>query len=466
MSTAAPTNAATNSAIVTDYRARTQGSGALFERARKVLPSGITHDARYLDPYSIHVSRAAGPRKWDVDGNEYVDYFGGHGAMLLGHSHPAVVEAVKRQMDLGTHYGSSHELEVRWAELVCELVPSAEKVRFTASGTEASHMAIRLARAHTGKDKIVRFVGHFHGWHDHVAGGATSHYDGSSPPGVLQSVTDLSILLPTDDVAAVVRTIESRDDIAAVMFEPSGASWGQVPLPPGFVQAVRDVTARRGVVMLMDEVITGFRWSSGGAQKALGVTPDLCILAKIVAGGLPGGAVAGKREILDQIDFQVSAARKRDKIAHPGTFNANPLSAAAAVTALSLVRDEDLAEKANRTAAELRAALRQVLVEESVPWGIYGQSSTFLIYPNPTGEAVDPATFDPLKYGFAKLKGAKSGALTGKIRMGLMSHGVDVMGAPGGFVSATHGGAEIEKTVHALRQTVRALKAEREVKAA
>ena len=148
MATAAPTNSATNSAIVTDYKARTQGSGALFERARKVLPSGITHDARYLDPYSIHVSRAKGPRKWDVDGNEYVDYFGGHGAMLLGHSHPAVIEAVKRQMDLGTHYGSSHELEVRWAELGCELIPSAEKVRFTASGTEASHMAIRLARAY------------------------------------------------------------------------------------------------------------------------------------------------------------------------------------------------------------------------------------------------------------------------------------------------------------------------------
>jgi len=142
------------------------------------------------------------------------------------------------------------------------------------------------------------------------------------------------------------------------------------------------------------------------------------------------------------------------------------LSAAAAVTALSLVRDEDLAEKANKTAAELLAALRQVLIEESVPWGIYGESSAFLIYPNPTGEDVDPATFDPLKLGFAKLKGAKSGVLTGKIRMGLMSHGVDIMGAPGGFVSATHGGAEIEKTVHALRQTVRALKAEREVKAA
>ncbi len=459
--------APTNSAIITDYKTRTPASGALFERARKVLPSGITHDARYLDPYSIHVARAKGPRKWDVDGNEYVDYFGGHGAMLLGHSHPAVVDAVKRQMDLGTHYGSSHELEVRWAELVCELTPCAEKVRFTASGTEASHMAIRLARAHTGKDKIVRFQGHFHGWHDNVAAGATSHYDGTTTPGVPQGVADLTILLSPDDVAAVVKVIETRDDIAAVMFEPSGASWGQVPLPAGFVQAVRDATAKKGVVMLMDEVITGYRWSSGGAQKALGVTPDLCIQAKIVAGGLPGGAVAGKRDILDRIDHAASAARKQEKIAHPGTYNANPLSAAAAVTALSLVRDEDLAEKANKTAAELRAALREVLVKESVPWGIYGQSSTFLIYANPFGDAIDPKTFDPLKMPFAKLKGARgAGNLTGKIRMGLMTHGVDIMAAPGGFVSATHGGAEIEKTAHALRETVRALKAEREVKVA
>ncbi len=462
MSTVVPTN----SAIVTDYKARTPGSGALFERAARVLPSGITHDARYLDPYSIHVARAKGPRKWDVDGNEYVDYFGGHGALLLGHSHPAVVEAVKRQMELGTHYGSSHELEVRWAELVCGLIPSAEKVRFTASGTEASHMAIRLARAHTGKDKIVRFVGHFHGWHDTVAAGASSPYDGTTTPGVPQGVADLTILMSADDVAPVVKLLEERDDIAAVVFEPSGASWGQVPLPPGFVQAIREVTARRGVVMLMDEVITGFRWSSGGAQKAFGVTPDLCILAKIVAGGLPGGAVAGSAAILDRIDHAATAAKKQERIAHPGTYNANPLSAAAAVTALSLVRDEDLAEKANRTAGELRAALRQVLIEESVPWGIYGQSSTFLIYPNPAGDPIDPATFDPSKVGFAKLKGGRGGPLAGKIRMGLMIHGVDVMGAPGGFVSATHGDAEIEKTAHALRQTVRALKAEREVKAA
>src|SRR6266852_9580953 len=145
------TDSATNSAIVADYRARTGGSGVLFERARKVLPSGITHDARYLDPYAIHVSRAKGPRKWDVDGNEYVDYFGGHGAMLLGHSHPTVLAAMHATLDRGTHFGANHAGEVRWGEIVRRLVPSAERVRFTSSGTEATLMAVRLARAFTGK---------------------------------------------------------------------------------------------------------------------------------------------------------------------------------------------------------------------------------------------------------------------------------------------------------------------------
>src|ERR1700756_1485363 len=146
---ATQTTPLTESKIFRAYAEKTPRSRALHERAKKLLPNGVTHVGRYLEPHPVYIERAAGARKWDVDGNEYVDYFGGHGAMLLGHSHPAVVEAVKRQIELGTHYGSSHELEVRWAELVCDLTPCAEKVRFTASGTEASHMAIRLARAHT-----------------------------------------------------------------------------------------------------------------------------------------------------------------------------------------------------------------------------------------------------------------------------------------------------------------------------
>ncbi len=209
--------ALTNSRIETEYRERTKGSAQLYAAACEVIPAGLTHDSRTLLPYPIYAARAAGPRKWDVDGNEYVDYFGGHGALLLGHAHPAVVEAVQRQVTHGTHWGSSHEAEVRWAELVNRLIPCAERVRFTASGTEASHLALRLARAYTGKPKVVRFVGHFHGWHDQVAPGSMSHFDGSVPAGIPKTLVEQTILLPADDPARVAETLAARDDIAAVI---------------------------------------------------------------------------------------------------------------------------------------------------------------------------------------------------------------------------------------------------------
>ena len=369
------------STIEARYRARTRRSAQLYLEACRVIPAGLTHDSRTTLPYPIYAARAAGPRKWDVDGNEYVDYFGGHGALLLGHSHPAVVEAIQRQVALGTHWGAAHELEVRWAELVHRLVPCAERVRFTASGTEASQLALRLARAYTGKQKVLRFVGHFHGWHDQVAPGAMSHFDGSVPAGIPPSLLEQSIVLPADDVAPAVEAIEKRDDIAAVMFEPSGASWGQVPLPTGFTAALREATLRRGVLLIMDEVITGFRWSRGGAQARYGITPDLCVLAKILAGGLPGGAVAGRRDVMDQLDPAAAKAAGREKIGHQGTFNANPLCAAAAVATLQLIETTEACAQAEASAESLREGMRKVLVEEQVPWGIYGESSAFVIFP-------------------------------------------------------------------------------------
>ena len=461
---AAAVEARTNSSIVAEYRARTPRSAALFRRADRVLPSGITHDGRHLDPYPLYVAKGQGSHKWCEDGHEYVDYFGGHGALLLGHSHPAVVEAVQRQAAVGTHLGASHELEVQWAELIREIVPCAEKVRFTSSGTEASHMVLRLARAFTGKMRLVRIVGHFHGWHDQVVAGAVSHFDGGVPTGVLPSVAELSIVVPGDDPGPAVKLLEERDDIAAVIFEPSGASWGQVPLPPGFAAKIREVTSRRGVLLIFDEVITGFRWARGGAQEALGVTPDLCIMAKIVAGGLPGGAVAGRRDVLDLLDFGATRTARREKMQHPGTYNANPLSAAAAVAALTLVRDTDVCDRAIRTGGQIREALRQVVIDEQVPWGIYGEASTFQIFPNPGGVPLDPATFDPLKFGFKGLKGAKDPALVGKIRLALLNHGVDIMGAPGGLVSAMHDQRDVELTADALRGAIRDLKADGEIR--
>ena len=452
------------STIEARYRERTKRSAQLYEEACQVIPAGLTHDSRTTLPYPIYAARAAGPRKWDVDGNEYVDYFGGHGALLLGHSHPAVVEAVQRQVALGTHWGASHELEVRWAELVHRLIPCAERVRFTASGTEATQLALRLARAYTGKPKVVRFVGHFHGWHDQVAPGAMSHFDGSVPAGIPPSVLEQSVLLPADDVSPAVAALESRDDIAAVIFEPSGASWGQVPLPPGFIAALREATRRRGVLLIMDEVITGFRWSRGGAQSRYGITPDLCILAKILAGGLPGGAVAGRREIMDQLDPVAAKAAAREKIGHQGTFNANPLCAAAAVATLQLVETTEACAQAEATAEALRKGLRQILVEQQVPWGIYGEASVFVIFPNPGRIAIDPATFDPLQLGFKGIKGARDPGLINRLRLAMLANGVDILGGPGGLVSATHGPREVALTLEAFRTAVRWLKAEGDIK--
>jgi glutamate-1-semialdehyde 2,1-aminomutase len=457
--------ARTNSKIETEYRNRTTGSAKLYAEACEVIPAGLTHDSRTLLPYPIYAARAAGPRKWDVDGNEYVDYFGGHGALLLGHCHPAVVAAVQEQVTLGTHWGSSQELEVRWAELVARLIPCAERVRFTASGTEASHLALRLARAHTGKSKVVRFVGHFHGWHDQVAPGGMSHFDGSVPAGIPPSVVEQTILLPADDVAAAVDTLKRRDDIAAVILEPSGASWGMVPLPQGFLADLRAAATAAGVVLIFDEVITGFRWSRGGAQARFGVIPDLAVLAKIVAGGLPGGAVAGRRDIMDQLDQAAAAAAKREKIGHQGTFNANPLCAAAAVATLSIVEREEVCAKAESTAADIRAGMRQILIEEDVPWGIYGDASSFLIFQNPKRQRIDPANFDPLQLGFKNLKAVRDANLSHRLRIAMLANGVDIMGAPGGLVSASHGPAEVAQTLDAFRESVRWLKDEGDIAA-
>jgi len=454
----------TNSRIETEYRARTPGSGKLYEEARKAIPAGLTHDSRTLSPYPLYAARAAGPRKWDVDGNEYVDYFGGHGALLLGHAHPAVVEAVQQQVTQGTHWGSSHALEVRWAELVQRLIPCAERVRFTASGTEASHLALRLARAFTGRPKVLRFVGHFHGWHDQVTAGAMSHYDGSVPAGILPALVEQTILLPAD-LAATVETLKTRNDIAAVILEGSGASWGAVPLPEGFLAGLRTVAKERGVVLILDEVITGFRWSRGGAQARFGVIPDMCVLAKIVAGGLPGGAVAGRRDIMDQLDLQAAAAAGREKIGHQGTFNSNPLCAAAAVATLSIVEREEVCAKAEATAEDIRAGMRRILSEEDVPWGVYGDASAFLIFQNPEGLDIDPQTFDPLRYGFKELKGTRNARQSHRLRIAMLANGVDIMGAPGGLVSAAHGAEEVARTLEAFRTSIRWLKSEHDIAA-
>ncbi|MGI9426533.1 MAG: aspartate aminotransferase family protein [Hyphomicrobiaceae bacterium] len=453
----------TNSQIVAAYREKTPRSAELAQTARGIFPSGLTHDSRRTLPYPIYVTRAEGPRKWDADGNEYVDYYGGHGALLLGHGRPEVVQAVQAQAAEGTHYGACHEQEVDWGNLVKEMVPSAETVRFTSSGTEANLMALRLARAFTGRSKIVRFKGHFHGWHDHAAFGVSNHFDGSPTPGVLAEIAANTILAPADDRNETRRILEGDQDIAAVILEPTGASWGQIPIAGEMLHELRELTERRGIVLIFDEVVTGFRISAGGAQAYYDVRPDLTSLAKILAGGLPGGAVCGRADILELLDFDVAAEKGFEKIGHQGTYNANPLSAAAGIAALEIIRDGEACAQASASGDRLRSLLNEVLASESVPWACYGQFSGFYLYLNPQGHALDPLCFDANAIGHDALM-TKS-PLAEKLRLALLVHGVDIAAKPGGSLSATHSEADLDYTAKALRDSIRMLRADGELTA-
>ncbi|MGD9617712.1 MAG: aspartate aminotransferase family protein [Alphaproteobacteria bacterium] len=459
-----PDTLTTNSQIIAAYRAATPGSAERAQRAADLFPSGITHDSRYIEPYGLYITRAQGPRKWDVDGRCYVDYFGGHGALLLGHCHPEVMAAVHAQLDRGTHFGASHELEIEWAERVKALIPTAERVRFTSSGTEATLMAVRLARAFTGRPKLIRFNYHFHGWHDHMTSGHTNHFDGTPTTGVLDAVAGNVLLCNQNDETALAELLDKHaGEIAAAIIEPTGANGGKLPIDPDFLRALRRLTAEHGVLLIFDEVVNGFRVAPGGAQEAYGIRPDLTTLAKILAGGLPGGAVTGRKDILELLDFQATKSAGKEKIAHPGTFNANPLSAAAGIACLRIVRETDACARANKYGEELRTRLNEVFEEERVPWAAYGTFSSLELFMNPERAPIAPTKFNPLEQPFSALKSDRTAGIVHKMRLGMMINGVDLSSHPGGVISATHGEAELEDTITAMRNTVRMLREEGEL---
>ena len=429
-----------------EYRAKHPRAATLAERARKAIPGGVTHDIRHVLPFPIYVDRASGSRKWDVDGHEYVDYWMGHGSLFLGHCHPAVVEAVREQVGRGTHLGGSHEPEVRWAELVNRLIPCAELTRFTMSGTEATHLALRVARAYTGRPRIVKLAGHFHGWHDGVVSAVNPPFEVPLSAGVPAATMDQVLVCPPNDVKSVETTLE-RGDIAAVILEPAGGQSGTTPTIPGYLQELRDVTRRHGTLLIFDEVITGFRYAPGGAQEYLGVTPDLTTLAKIVAGGLPGGALCGARDVMAMIAHRGDPSWDRSqRVAHAGTFNANPLSAAAAIATLEIVADASLQARANKIGEELRGGLRDAMRRAGAPGTVYGECSIYHV------------SFEGTP-GLAGFDRPRRGDLYQLLRCALINQGVDCS-AHHGWISAVHSHEDIERTVAAYERAFRAMVAE------
>ena len=389
----------------------------LAERARRVLPGGATHASRTYDP-RIYVARSSGSRKWLIDGTELIDYTMGHGALLLGHAHPVVVEAVQEQVSRGTHYGAAHPLEVEWAERIVSLVPSAEKVRFTASGTEAVMLALRVARAATGRDRIVKLQEHFHGWSDAVSPYLDADGHTRTPVGVPELLGTLTTVVRTDDPADL-GAILAGGDVAAVIMEASGAHYGQIALDPSFISAASAACTAAGTVLVFDEVVTGFRVSPGGMQAVLGITPDLSVLGKVMAGGLPSGAVAGRADLIELLATTIT---------HPGTFNANPLSAVAGIATLRLVGDGVPQRTADAYAVSLAAEWTAALVSAGIPGTIRRLSSILHILLD------DPA--------------AQS-----RIANAMRAEGVDILNTSA-FCSSVHTLADLEQSIAAFVRAI------------
>ncbi|MEK6321354.1 MAG: aminotransferase class III-fold pyridoxal phosphate-dependent enzyme [Acidobacteriota bacterium] len=354
------------------YETHFSGSRALFRhRARSVLAGGTTHDGWLIQPFPVVIARAAGPFKWDVDGHQLIDYWMGHGALLMGHAFPPVVEAVTRQLSRGTHYGAPSELEIRWAELVCEQVPSAELVRFTSSGTEGTLLALRAVRAFTGRDMILKLDGHFHGWHDE----ALAHYVTPDSAGLNPGVVDNVVVGDPFDVEATVEVLETGQ-VAGVILEPGGGGSGGLPCNREFNARLHDACIRTGTLLIFDEVISGFRYSSGGAQQLYGILPDLTVLAKILAGGLPGGAVCGRREVMQVFGAGTRIGNRDVRLSHTGTFNGNPLSCSAGIAMLTHIADGKEQARAEQAARLLCDLVNRQAAACGVDVYLYNQSST------------------------------------------------------------------------------------------
>lgn len=327
-----------------------------------MIPGGVNSPARAFGPVGgdpLFIVKGEGARIVDADGRSYIDFVGSWGPLILGHAHPEIVAAVNAAAAGGTSFGAPTEIEVKMAQLVSEMVPSVEMVRMVNSGTEATMSAIRLARGHTGRNKIVKFEGCWHGHADSFliqAGSSALTMGAPSSPGVTPGTAADSITVPFNDLEAVEKAVvENRDEIAAVIVEPVAGNMGVIPPEPGFLQGLRDVTTEMGIVLIFDEVITGFRVSQGGAQELYGVTPDLTTLGKIIGGGLPVGAFGGRREIMSDI----SPLGKM--VSQAGTLSGNPLAMTAGYETLRRLQEPGVYEALEAKAQALEMGILENL---------------------------------------------------------------------------------------------------------
>ena len=413
----------------------------LFNRAQRVIPGGVNSPVRAFRAVGgtpPFFARALGPHLWDADGKRYIDYVGSWGPMVAGHTHPAVVEAVRQAAGRALSYGAPTEAEVEMAELLCRLVPSMDLVRLVSSGTEATMTALRLARGYTGRSLIVKFEGCYHGHADALlvkAGSGALTLGNPSSAGVPADTAKDTAVLNFNDVLQVKNFLEKNGrQIAAVIVEPVAGNMNLVLPAPGFLETLREECTRHGALLVFDEVMTGFRVALGGAQARYGIRPDLTTLGKVIGGGLPVGALGGRRDIMEKL-------APLGPVYQAGTLSGNPVAVAAGLATLKLVQEKNFQEKISAVTERLIKGLIQEAQKAKIPFSAQSVGSMFGLY----FRATTPASFAEVmqcdKERFNRFFHA------------MLERGVYL--APSayetGFVSAAHGEAEIEATLQAAR---------------
>ena len=423
-------------------------SEALFKESQRYIPGGVNSPVRAFKSVGgnpLFFARAAGARVWDVDGNEFIDYVESWGPLICGHAHPQIVTAIQAAAEAGTSYGAPTELEITLAQRVVDLIPSIDTVRMVSSGTEAVMSAIRLARGYTGRDKIVKFEGCYHGHADSLlvkAGSGVMSLGLPDCPGIVEDLAKNTLTLPFNDLEAVKELFDKQgDEIACLIVEPIGGNMGVVPPRDGFLELLREVTAKHGTVLLFDEVITGFRVGLGGAQKLFGVTPDLTTLGKIIGGGLPVGAYGGRKEIMDHI-------APTGSVYQAGTLSGNPLAMTAGIEMLNLLSQPGVYEELERKSKLLTDGFKKNVDELGVTATFTRIGSMFSMFftdrPIMDFESVSTCDLEFFKKYFNTM----------------LEEGIYI--APSqfeaGFMSTVHTEADIQATIEANHKALKAAK--------
>ena len=358
-----------------------RSSKEIFERAKKAIPGGVNSPVRAFQSvnkeYPIFIKSAKGCKLYDEDGNEYLDMIGSWGPMILGHNHPEVLETVKKAIENGTSFGLPTKKEVELAELVKSCYKGIDKIRLTTSGTEATMAAVRLARAYTGKNKILKFEGCYHGHSDSLmvkAGSGLLTFEHQDSNGIIEGVMKDTITLPFGDIEKIKELIEKEKDIACIIMEPIPANMGLVETDKKYLQEVRNLTQKENIVLIFDEVISGFRVSLGGAAEYFGIKPDLITLGKIIGGGYPVGAFGGKEEIMNLVS-------PMGGVYHAGTLSGNPVSVSAGIKTISILKDRpEIYREINEKTKKIVEGIRELIGKYEIPATVNSVGSLYTIF--------------------------------------------------------------------------------------